>query len=113
MLSGQREDTTLSFFVVYPIWLRIAYVGDLFMIDVIPVTVLNIFNLFYIFENNLTTMKNILFLLCALLSMGGCSSVQDDRMASLDNSTVTEFDISRFMGRWYEIARYEHRFEKG
>lgn len=58
-------------------------------------------------------MKNILFLLCTLLSMGGCSSVQDDRMASLDNSTVTEFDISRFMGRWYEIARYEHRFEKG
>lgn len=58
-------------------------------------------------------MKNILFLLCTLLSMDGCSSVQDDRMASLDNSTVTEFDISRFMGRWYEIARYEHRFEKG
>lgn len=30
-----------------------------------------------------------------------------------DNSTTPTLDIRRFMGRWYEIARYEHRFEKG
>lgn len=30
-----------------------------------------------------------------------------------DNSTTPTLDIQRFMGRWYEIARYEHRFEKG
>ena len=29
------------------------------------------------------------------------------------NSTTPTLDIQRFMGRWYEIARYEHRFEKG
>lgn len=23
------------------------------------------------------------------------------------------FDVRRFMGKWYEIARYDHRFEKG
>ena len=30
-----------------------------------------------------------------------------------DNSTTPTLDIRRYMGRWYEIARYEHRFEKG
>lgn len=30
-----------------------------------------------------------------------------------DNSTTPTLDIQRFMGRWYEIARYEHRFERG
>lgn len=30
-----------------------------------------------------------------------------------DNSTTPTLDIRRFMGRWYEIAHYEHRFEKG
>ena len=30
-----------------------------------------------------------------------------------DNSTTPTLDIQRLMGRWYEIARYEHRFEKG
>ena len=30
-----------------------------------------------------------------------------------DNSTTPTLDIRRFMGRWYEIARYEHWFEKG
>jgi apolipoprotein D and lipocalin family protein len=24
-----------------------------------------------------------------------------------------KFDVRRFMGKWYEIARYDHRFEKG
>ena len=58
-------------------------------------------------------MKKIFFLLVSLLGITACSSAQDKRMESLDNSTVTTFDLSRFMGRWYEIARYEHRFEKG
>ena len=31
----------------------------------------------------------------------------------MDNSTVKKLDISRFMGKWYEIARYEHVFERG
>ena len=30
-----------------------------------------------------------------------------------DNSTVSRLDVPRFMGKWYEIARYEHRFERG
>ena len=30
-----------------------------------------------------------------------------------DNSTVEEFDLSRYLGVWYEIARYNHSFECG
>ena len=31
---------------------------------------------------------------------------------TIDNSTVQTLNLSYFMGKWYEIARYEHRFEK-
>lgn len=30
-----------------------------------------------------------------------------------DNSTVDEFDLTRYLGEWYEIARYDHSFERG
>ena len=31
----------------------------------------------------------------------------------IDTSTVRNVDIKRYMGKWYEIARYPHSFEKG
>ncbi len=31
---------------------------------------------------------------------------------TIDRTTVTNLDIKRYMGRWYEIARYNHRFER-
>ena len=30
-----------------------------------------------------------------------------------DNSTVEEFDLERYLGIWYEIARFNHSFERG
>jgi uncharacterized protein (TIGR01777 family) len=30
-----------------------------------------------------------------------------------DRTTVDELDLKRYLGRWYEIARYDHRFERG
>ena len=30
-----------------------------------------------------------------------------------DTSTVEDFDLSRYLGEWYEIARYDHSFERG
>lgn len=32
---------------------------------------------------------------------------------TVDNSTVKSLDLNRFMGRWYEIARFDHKFERG
>jgi len=42
--------------------------------------------------------------LCFLLS---CSN------SKVDNSVVKEFDMERFTGDWYEIARFDHHFEHG
>lgn len=52
-------------------------------------------------------MKTLLFLLTLLLTMTGCST----RHSPL--ATVDKVDIERYSGKWYEIARYEHYFEKG
>lgn len=32
---------------------------------------------------------------------------------NVDNSTVPSLDLSRYLGKWYEIARFDHSFEKG
>ena len=29
-----------------------------------------------------------------------------------DNSAVSDFDLSRYLGVWYEIARFDHSFER-
>lgn len=52
-------------------------------------------------------MKKILTLSVLLCLLGGCSKL------TVDNSVVTNFDLNRFLGRWYEIARFDHRFERG
>lgn len=31
---------------------------------------------------------------------------------TIDNSTITVFDLDRYLGKWYEIARYDHAFER-
>lgn len=31
----------------------------------------------------------------------------------IDNSTVKQLDLEKYLGTWYEIARYDHRFERG
>lgn len=31
---------------------------------------------------------------------------------TVDNSTVRAVDLNRYMGKWYEIARFDHRFER-
>lgn len=41
-----------------------------------------------------------------VLPLSSCSK-------DFDNSTVTQFDLSRYLGEWYEVARYNHSFEKG
>lgn len=38
----------------------------------------------------------------------GCSA-----RANVDTTPVASFDLNRYMGRWYEIARFDHIFERG
>ena len=53
-------------------------------------------------------MKHLIFAALAVcaLPFTACSK-------NIDTSTVDEFDLSRYLGEWYEIARYNHSFEKG
>jgi apolipoprotein D and lipocalin family protein len=46
--------------------------------------------------------------LSALLLIG-CASMPEG-LGPLD--TVASVDVQRYLGRWYEIARFQHRFEK-
>lgn len=48
-------------------------------------------------------------LLTSLL-VGLCATTMGQ---SIDNSTITTFDLDRYLGKWYEIARYDHAFERG
>lgn len=52
-------------------------------------------------------MKKITTLSVLLCLLAGCSKL------TVDNSVVTNFDLNRFLGNWYEIARFDHRFERG
>lgn len=35
------------------------------------------------------------------------------RAKRIDTTPVAVFDLDRYLGNWYEIARYNHRFERG
>lgn len=45
--------------------------------------------------------------LMILLSLHGCTSIPENIQP------VSDFDIQKYMGTWYEIARLDHRFERG
>jgi apolipoprotein D and lipocalin family protein len=50
-------------------------------------------------------MQKILILFVLLAT--GCVSIPDNI------TPVTSFQIERYLGKWYEIARLDHRFERG
>ena len=50
-------------------------------------------------------MKKIVILFVLLAT--GCVSIPDNI------TPVTSFQIERYLGKWYEIARLDHRFERG
>lgn len=42
------------------------------------------------------------------LAMSGCSTAPPEGLTS-----VTPFDVTRYLGKWFEIARLDHSFERG
>lgn len=52
----------------------------------------------------------IVLLAAALLVIGVVYGRAADRT---DRTPVPSFDLARYMGTWYEIARYDHPFERG
>ncbi len=57
------------------------------------------------------TMK-LTFVFAFLLSVfsGGCQTQKEGKM---ETSTVKELNLQRYLGAWYEIARFDHSFERG
>lgn len=55
-------------------------------------------------------MKRLISLALAALSLPMLSAAQD---VQYDNSPVSQFDLSKYLGTWYEIARFDHSFERG
>lgn len=43
-----------------------------------------------------------------VLTLGACSTAPPEGLRP-----VTSFDINRYLGQWYEIARLDHSFERG
>ncbi|MCE3253579.1 MAG: lipocalin [Cellvibrio sp.] len=46
-------------------------------------------------------------LLCSILLLTSCTGVPDNI------KPVESFEVNRYLGTWYEIARLDHRFERG
>ncbi len=51
-----------------------------------------------------------IFLFASIFLLVHCQSQKPNAM--IDTSTVSKVDLNRYMGTWYEIARFPHSFEK-
>ena len=49
-------------------------------------------------------------LFSSLIFIGGCQNKKSEKM---NIETVKEVDLQRYLGKWYEIARFDHSFERG
>jgi lipocalin len=49
------------------------------------------------------------FLMALVVSLFGAC----DASSKVDNSTVKSVDLNRYLGSWYEIAKFDHSFERG
>ena len=49
-----------------------------------------------------------IILVSFLALAAGCLSVP-----KVDNAPVATLDLNRYLGEWYEIARFDHSFERG
>ena len=58
--------------------------------------------------NKYKTAQLIGFCLLMLIS---CKS--NSQKSDLDNSTVKHLELEKYLGKWYEIARFDHHFERG
>jgi len=56
-------------------------------------------------------MKNFALIISLLLisTIVSCQTKNNE----MDNRTVQNFELEKYLGKWYEIARFPHSFEKG
>ena len=49
-----------------------------------------------------------MILVSSLALATGCAST-----LKVDNTPVAALDLNRYLGEWYEIARFDHSFKRG
>lgn len=58
-------------------------------------------------------MRTSIALILVLVSMILNAGCQSEKEMKLNIETVKSLDLNRYLGKWYEIARFDHRFERG
>lgn len=56
--------------------------------------------------------KNLILFILTFTIIGMTNISSYAQKGIIDNSTVDNMDLNRFLGTWYEIARFPHNFEK-
>ena len=51
--------------------------------------------------------KTILLIMSTAIFFNSCKTTDN-----INQTTVSNLDVKKYMGTWYEIARYQHHFEK-
>lgn len=54
-------------------------------------------------------MKNVLVSVIMCISLFSCCKAQ----TKVDNSVSGGLNLDKYLGQWYEIARFDHKFERG
>lgn len=67
---------------------------------------------FYCEGKNNRYAYGVLFILIIILAFAAMAFISCNSSVSVDNSTVKTVDVNKYLGRWYEIARFDHRFER-
>jgi len=52
--------------------------------------------------------KNLTFIMILLMLTSACVGKE----SMIDKTVVNDFEIEKYLGKWYEIARFDHRFER-
>lgn len=66
----------------------------------------------YLIKARKMKLAAILMLILILVFLAGCN-LFTKAMKEKPLQTVGQVDLNRYLGKWYEIARYAHRFQKG
>ncbi len=56
---------------------------------------------------------NILVIVSSIMIFGISCSGTKNQETMIDKTVVGELDLQKYLGTWYELARYNHRFERG
>ena len=56
----------------------------------------------------MSSIRSVMLVLSLALALAACSTAPPEGLRP-----VTSFDLNRYLGQWYEIARLDHSFERG